>query len=162
MAQMEASRYEAELKTLMRLAFILDAAAEGVLGKGAPAMMYQSGRDAGCSQGQALARTDDFEEALHMALADGEDVWRFDRWMDPGQQDNWMESNGRSSTWIVFRRCPLMNLGKTVGSNPGGLLCQAVHGFMAGSMESSLGTRVDMKIAHCGPRACKILVETRT
>ena len=90
MAQMEASRYEAELKTLMRLAFILDAAAEGVLGKGAPAMMYQSGRDAGCSQGQALARTDDFDEALRTALSECDDAWRFERWIDPGQEDNWM------------------------------------------------------------------------
>lgn len=161
MAQMEASRYEAELKTLMRLAFILDAAAEGVLGKGAPAIMYQSGRDAGCSQGQALDRTEDFDEALRTALQEGEEVWQFERWTDPGQEEYWMESDGRRSTWIVFQRCPLMSLGRTVGSNPGGLLCQAVHGYMAGSMESSLGTRVDMKIAHCGPRACKILVEMR-
>ena len=158
---MESSRYEAQLKTLMRLAFILDAAAEGVLGKGAPAMMYQSGRDAGCSRGNAVARTDDFEEALSAALADGDDVWRFERWKEPGQEEYWVTGDGRRSTWVVFRRCPLASLGRTVGTNPGGLLCQALHGYVAGSMECALGGRVDMKIAHCGPRACKVLVEMR-
>lgn len=42
-----ASRGEAQLKTLMRLAYLLDTAGEAVLGKGGPAMMYQAGRDTG-------------------------------------------------------------------------------------------------------------------
>ena len=157
----DSARYEAELKMLMRLAYILDVSAEGVLGKGAPAMMYQAGRDAGVRQGPASLSTDDFEQALHAVLEEGEDVWSFERWSDPGQEGEWIESNGRRSTWLVFRRCPLMSLTHTVGSRPGGLLCQASHGYMAGCMERSLGSRVDMRINHCGPRACKVLLEMR-
>jgi predicted hydrocarbon binding protein len=161
-AQRDAAETEAELRTLMRLAYILDASAEGVLGKGAPAMMYQAGRDAGCAEGCRRGRTDDLEHALRQALSEGEDVWQFERWRDPGQDDDWVESNGRRSTWLVFRRCPLMSLTHTVGSSPGGLLCQATHGYLSGCMEMSLGHRVDMKIDHCGPQACKVIMEMRT
>ncbi len=152
---------EAELRTLMRLAYIIDASAEGVLGKGAPAMMYQAGRDAGRAEGCAAERTDDLDDALRGALVEGESVWRFEHWRDPGQEDDWVESNGRRAAWLVFRRCPLMDLTHSVGSAPGGLLCQAIHGYMSGCMEQSLGRRVDMKIVHCGPRACKVLLEMR-
>lgn len=161
MPEMDSSRSEAELKTLMRIAFIVDAAAESVLGKGAAAMMYQSGRDAGCLQGCRLERAQDVDEALRAVLVEGDDVWQFERWKDPGQESLWTEADGRRSTWVVFRRCPLMTLTRTVGSNPGGLLCQALHGYMAGCMEKVLGQRVDMKINHCGPRSCKVLMELR-
>ncbi|MHB8895821.1 MAG: hypothetical protein ACYC99_11690 [Candidatus Geothermincolia bacterium] len=161
MAGSDAAKYEAEIKTLMRIAYILDASAEGVLGKGAPAMMYQAGRDAGFAEGCRTGRTDDLEQALRSALVEGEDIWQFERWRDPGQESYWIESDDRRSSWLVFRRCPLMNLTRSVGSTPGGLLCQATHGYMSGCMEQSLGTRVDMKIVHCGPRACKVLMEMR-
>lgn len=162
MTESDAARGEAELRTLMRLAYILDASAEGVLGKGAPAMMYQSGRDAACEEGCRRGTTDDHDEALRAALAEGEDVWQYEAWRDLDQEDEWIETDGRRSTWLVFRRCPLMNLTRSVGSTPGGLLCQATHGYIAGCMEQALGRRVDMRIEHCGPRACKILLEMRT
>lgn len=162
MAEMEASHYEAELKTLMRLAYIVDAAAEGVLGKGAPAMMYQSGRDAGLTQGAPVLHTDDVEQALRIALVEGEDVWHFEHWKDPGQESYWTDSHDRRSTWFLFTRCPLLGLSRTVGTTPGGILCQALHGYMAGCMERSLSARVDMKINHCGPNACKVLLEMRS
>lgn len=96
-----------------------------------------------------------------MVLTEGDEVWQFERWKDPGQESFWTEADGRRSAWLVFRRCPLMTLTRTVGSNPGGLLCQALHGYIAGCMEKTLGRRVDMKINHCGPRACKVLMEMR-
>ena len=162
MAESDTAGNEAEVKTLMRLAYILDASAEGVLGKGAPAMMYQAGRDAGCAEGCRSGGTDDLEQALRSVLTEGEDIWLFERWRDPGQEGDWIETDSRRSTWLVFRRCPLMNLTRSVGSTPGGLLCQATHGYMSGCMEQSLGSRVDMKIVHCGPRACKVLLEMRS
>lgn len=161
MAEMEASPYEAELKALMWLAYIVDAAAEGVLGKGAPAMMYQSGRDAGLSRGVPAVRTDDVELALRTAIAQGEEIWRFEHWNDPGGSGYWMESGGRRSAWFIFTRCPLMGLARAAGTAQGGILCHALHGYIAGCMERSLQTRVDMKINHCGPGACKILLEMR-
>lgn len=156
-----ASRYEAQLKALMRLAFVLDAAGEGVLGKGAPAMMYQAGRDAGTAHDSPAGGIGDIDEALSLVLTEGEEVWHVERWRDPGQGDLMMETGGRASTWILFRRCPLLALARRVGSRPGGLLCQALHGYLAGSMEVMMGCRVDMKVGHAGPRACKILLELR-
>ena len=155
-----AARYDAQLKTLMRLVYILDAAGEGVLGKGAPAMMYQAGRDAGI-KARAPGVSDDLEEAFSMVLTEGEEVWHIERWQDPGQEEPWMDGGNCRSTWIIFRRCPLLSLARHVGSSPGGLLCQALHGFMAGSMERIMKRRVDHRVEHCGPRACKILVEVR-
>lgn len=157
----ESAEYRAQLMTLMRIALILDTAGEGVLGKGAPAMMYQAGRDAGCSQGCAPGETADMEQALRMVLTEGDEVWEFERWNDPRQESPWIDGGDRSSTWMLFRRCPLLTLSRKAGSIPGGLLCQALHGYMAGSMERVLGRRVDMKVDHCGPRACKVLVELR-
>lgn len=72
-----------------------------------------------------------------------------------------MEDADRRSTWMVFMRCPLMTLAGRAGSTPGGILCQVVHGYIAGSMEGLLGQRVDMRVGHCGPRACKVLLELR-
>ncbi len=86
MAEPVASRGDAQLKTLMRLSFILDAAGEQVLGKGAPAMMYHAGRDTGRDRrlGTGIVGEDDIEEALVLILTEGEEVWRFERWQDPG------------------------------------------------------------------------------
>jgi hypothetical protein len=156
--ELSQDRYQAQLRTLMRLAFILDAAGDAVLGKGAPAMMYQAGLDAGRDQSRPAGRPLELEEALGMVLTEGEEVWHVEPWRDAaaGLDD---ETNG--SCWFVFRRCPLLSLSRHMGSTPGGLLCQALHGHMAGSMGQMMERRVEMKIVHCGPRACKILVETR-
>lgn len=163
MAEPVASRGDAQLKTLMRLSFILDAAGEQVLGKGAPAMMYHAGRDTGRDRrlGTGIVGEDDIEEALALILTEGEEVWRFERWQDPGEEGLWMENGDRRTTWLLFRRCPLMTLAKKAGSKPGGILCQAMHGYVSGSMEDILARRVDIRIGHCGPRACKLLLELR-
>jgi predicted hydrocarbon binding protein len=164
LAEPSASRGDAQLKTLMKLSFILDAAGEDVLGKGAPAMMYQAGRDIGRAQhpgGNGTVAGDDVEEALGLVLTEGEEVWQFERWQDPGNEGLWMEDGDRRATWLLFRRCPLMTLAKKAGSRPGGILCQAMHGYISGSMEGILARRVDIRIDHCGPRACKLLLELR-
>ncbi len=161
MVEPDAAGSALELRTLMRIAYILDVSAEGVLGKGAPAMMYQAGRDAGCGEGRRRGTGDDPMEALSRVLSEGEEIWRFELWRDPGDEDDWTVSEDRRSAFLVFRRCPLMNLSRNVGSTPGGLLCQAMHGYMAGCMEQYLGHRVDMRVIHCGPRACKVHLEMR-
>lgn len=155
------SSSEAQLKTLMKLSLIFDTAGEVLLGKGAPAMMYQAGRDAGCAKPDTLGRAGDEEEALQLALNEGGEVWQVERWREPGRDGLWIEDGDRRYTWVIFRRCPLMSLARCAGSSLGGMLCQALHGYIAGSMESMLGRRADMKVGHCGPRACKILLELR-
>ncbi len=157
--EMETTRQQAQLESLMQLLYILDAAGEGVLGKGAPAMMYQAGRDEGIIQGATDDRTDDIEEALSMVFFGGDDVWRVERWKEPGRDDYWMEDGNVRSRWLIFRMCPLLELSKRSGSTLGGLLCQALHGYTAGSMESIMGCRVEMRVGHCGPGACKVLME---
>lgn len=159
LTEIETARLQAQLKSLMHLLYILDAAGEGVLGKGAPAMMYQAGRDEGIIQGVTAGRTIDIEEALSMVLSGGNDVWRVERWKEPGRDDFWMKDGNVRSTWLIFRMCPLLELSKRAGSNLGGLLCQALHGYTAGSMESVMGCRVEMRVGHCGPGACKVLLE---
>jgi predicted hydrocarbon binding protein len=161
LAEPGAARSDAQLKTLMKLSFILDTAGEGILGKGAPAMMYQAGRDAGSAQRDTSARSDDVDEALALVLTEGDEVWSFERWQEPGAEGLWMENGDRRSTWLLFRRCPLISLAKKAGTNQGGLLCQALHGYIAGSMEDVMRRRVDIKVGHCGPRACKLLLELR-
>jgi predicted hydrocarbon binding protein len=161
LAEPGAARGDAQLKTLMKLSFILDTAGEGVLGKGAPAMMYQAGRDAGCARHDAIGRSDEIEEALALVLTEGDEIWLFERWQEPGQEGLWMENGNRQYTWLIFRRCPLMTLARKAGTNPGGILCQAMHGYMAGSMENIMGRRVDVKVSHAGPGACKLMLELR-
>jgi predicted hydrocarbon binding protein len=161
LAEPGAARGDAQLKTLMKLSFVLDAAGEGILGKGAPAMMYQAGRDAGSARHDTSARSDDVDEALALVLTEGDDVWLFERWQEPCREGLWMDNGDRQSTWLLFRRCPLITLAKKAGTNQGGILCQALHGYIAGSMENVMGRRVDIKVGHCGPRACKLLLELR-
>lgn len=158
--ELSQDRYRAQLRTLMKLAFILDAAGEAVLGKGAPAMMYQAGLDAGRDQSRAAGKPLDLQDALTMVLTEGDEVWQVEPWRD-FSDDPAQEGSEGDPPWFVFRRCPLLSLSRRMGSTPGGLLCQALHGYMAGSMGRMMEQRVEMKIAHCGPRACKILVETR-
>ncbi len=157
--EIETTREQAQLKSLMHLLYIMDATGEGVLGKGAPAMMYQAGRDEGIIQGATAGRTEDIEEALSMVLSGGDDVWQVERWKEPGRDDYWMEEGNVRSTWLIFRMCPLLELSKRAGSTLGGLLCQALHGYTAGLMESIVGCRVEMRVGHCGPGACKVLLE---
>jgi len=153
----------AQLKALMKLSFIMDAAGERMLGKGAPAMMYQAGRDAGRDRysGNGTVADDDIEGAFALILTEGEEAWLYERWQDPGMNGPWMENGDRRSTWLLFRRCPLMTLAGKAGTRPGGILCHAMHGFISGSMEAMLARRVDLRIGHCGPRACKLLLELR-
>lgn len=158
--ELTAQRYKAQLKALMRLAHIMDAAGEGVLGKGAPAMMYQAGRDAGLAEGTARAGISDVHEALAAVLVEGDEVWQVELWQEGGGPLP-AEASGRSDTWVLFRRCPLLALARRAGTRPGGILCQALHGYLSGSMEAIIGRRVDMKVDHCGPRACKVLLELK-
>jgi predicted hydrocarbon binding protein len=157
----KAERTEAELRALMKLSFILDTAGESVLGKGAPALMYQAGRDAGLGDGEMHGETTDIMRALELVLDEGDEVWQVDLWREPGASDVWVEGGETLSAWLVFKRCPLLTLARSAGSTPGGMLCQALHGYMAGSMEAMLSRRVDMRVGHCGPRACKIMLELR-
>lgn len=155
------SDHEAQLRMLMRLCFMIDTAGEEILGKGAAAMMYQAGKDAGRREVVRGEVADDLEGALERVLPEGEKIWGFKRWKDPGQDDLWVEKDDVRSTWIVFRRCPLLVLARRVGTRPGGMLCQVTHGYMAGMMEDMLGAKVDMKIEHSGPLACKVLVSVK-
>lgn len=152
---------EAELKSLMKLSFILDTAGESILGRGAPALMYQAGRDAGLAEGEARQEQVDAIHALNLILDEGDEVWEVDLWREPGEPDFWMNGGDTESAWMVFKRCPLLTLARSVGSTPGGMLCQALHGYIAGSMENMLARRVDLRVGHCGPRACKVLLELR-
>lgn len=150
-----------QLKSMMRLLGVLDAAGKSVLGKGAPAMMYQAGRDEGVLHGVTPEVSLDIEEALSAVLYDGEDLWKVERWKEPGSDDFWMEEGRVRSMWLIIRACPLLELARRTGSTVGGVLCQALHGYAAGSMESIFGCRVDLRVGHCGPGACKILLEMR-
>lgn len=144
----------------MRLSRIFDAAGENILGKGAPAMMYQAGRDAGLSGNGPWGDGADVEEALGMVLTEGEDVWAFEPWSEHGAETAPAEEGDRLE-WFIFRRCPLLSLARNAGSSPGGIICHALHGYVAGSLEKMMGRRVDIRIGHCGPRACKLLVEMK-
>lgn len=145
----------------MRLSFIFDRAGENVLGKGALAMMYQAGRDAGRAPCERPGGAAGVKEALEAVLTEGEEVWQFEPWQEPGSDGLWTEENGKRLGWFVFRRCPLLSLARNAGSAQGGIICHTLHGYMAGSIENLVGTKVDIRIGHCGPRACKLMVEMR-
>ncbi|HEY5533285.1 MAG TPA: hypothetical protein VIK22_14950 [Candidatus Anoxymicrobiaceae bacterium] len=156
------ARGDAQLKMLMRLASVLDTAGEGVLGKGAPAMMYQAGRDAGLEHRRPHEPVDNMEAAMAQVLTESKELWMYEGWQEPGSDSLWSENGERCSICMIFRRCPLMALSRSAGTTPGGILCQVLHGYIAGSMEVLLEQRVEMKVGHCGPRACKVQVELRS
>jgi predicted hydrocarbon binding protein len=145
----------------MKRSFILDTAGENVLGKGAPALMYQAGRDAGLAEGGLRQKTADVMQALKVVLDDGDEVWQVETWQEPGAPGDWTEDGDGVSASLVFKQCPLLMLARSAGSTPGGMLCQALHGYIAGSMETMLSKRVDLKVDHCGPRACKVILELK-
>jgi hypothetical protein len=124
-------------------------------------MMYQAGRDAGCEWGGPVCRTEDVNEALTLALAEGDEAWQFEEWQEAGQEGLWIERGDLRCKWIIFRRCPLMLLARKTGSNPGGILCQALHGYIAGCTGGILGRQTDLRLGHSGTRACKVLLELR-
>lgn len=142
-----------QLKALMRIASILDSAGERVLGKGAGAIMYQAGKEEGREQGRKLEPASNFNAALASLLLEGNTICDFDYF------EGESASRTKEISVVVFRRCPLNALSRSTGSNLGGFLCQALHGYLAGSIEEMLGKKVDLRTLHSGPRACKIRVE---
>lgn len=156
--------YRAQMRVLMKLAYVFDVSGGAVLGKGAPAIMYQAGLDAGRNEARIDESAEDLDSALRMVFNEESEVWRIERWVEPGEEEaGGQEEDGKPGDreWLIFRQCPLIALARKVGTAPGGVLCQALHGYMAGMIEQILGRRVEIKTAHCGPRACKLLAETR-
>ncbi|MGB8646219.1 MAG: hypothetical protein WCF84_13355 [Anaerolineae bacterium] len=155
------SIYQNNLQAMMRIMAKLSLASEGLIGKGANALMYQTGKDMGHIEGKKLDRTTDLGKALEMLTEAEQGVWDIELWKDVGAADYIFEEDGIQKAYVLFRECPMRQVCLTHGIKEDGVSCRITHGLFAGMLSEVMGRKVDLHVVHAGPNACKKIVELK-
>ncbi len=153
--------YQNNLQAMMRIMAKLSLASEGLIGKGANALMYQTGKDMGRLEGKKLDRTTDLSKALQMLTEAEQGVWNIELWKDVGAADYVFEEDGVEKAYVLFRECPMRQVCVTHGIKMDGVSCRITHGLFAGMLSEVTGRKVDLHVVHAGPNACKKVVELK-
>lgn len=153
--------YQNNISAMMRIMASLSLASGTLIGKGANALMYQTGKDMGKAEGRKLDKTTDLTKALDMLMRAEEGVWQIELWKDEGVADYIFEDDGIKKAYTIFRECPIRQVCLTHGINQDGVICRITHGLFAGMMSEVLSHKVDVHVVHAGPNACKKIVEMK-
>ncbi len=153
--------YKNNIQAFMRIVASLSLASDTLIGPAAKALMYQSGKEMGKAEAKKLDRTDDLLKALAM-LDDAEHgVWHIEPWADDGATSYIVEQDSSKIARLIFRECPIRQVCLTHGIPQDGALCRITHGLFAGMMGEIMDKRVELKVEHPGPNACKKIVEIK-
>jgi predicted hydrocarbon binding protein len=153
--------YKNNIQTFMRIVASLSLASDTLIGPAAKALMYQSGKEMGKAEGKKLDRTDDLLKALAMLDDAEQGVWQIEPWADDGATSYIAEQDGSKVAHLIFRECPIRQVCLTHGIPQDGALCRITHGLFAGMMGEIMGRKVEVKVEHAGPNACKKIVEIK-
>jgi predicted hydrocarbon binding protein len=157
----DATIYKNNAMALMRIMASLGLASDSLIGNAANALMYQAGKDMGKTEGKKLDKTNDLAKALEMLMHAEEGVWFAELWKDQGQNDFVIQNNGISSACVIFRECPIRQVCLSHGTKMDGVICRITHGLFAGMLGEVMNKKVDLKVEHAGPNACKKILEIR-
>lgn len=155
----DAALYKNNIQALMRIMASLGLASDSLIGTAANALMYQTGKDMGRHEGKKLDKTDDVAKAFEMLMKAEEGVWQMELWKDDGVQDFVFDRDGMKKAHVIFRECPVRQVCLTHGIKMDGVVCRITHGLFAGMMSEVMSKKVDLKVEHAGPNACKKILE---
>ena len=153
--------YTNNISAMMRIMANLGSASNTLIGKGANALMYQTGKDMGKTEGKKLDKTGDLGTALKMLMDVEKGVWEIELWKDEGATDYFFVEEGVTKAYTVFRECPIRQVCLTHGLVQDGVICRITHGLFAGMMSEVMSKKVDVHVTHAGPNSCKKIVEIK-
>ncbi len=157
----ELALYKNNIQALMRILASLDFASNSLIGTAAKALMYQTGKDIGRLEGKKLDHTDDLGQAMDMLMQAERGVWYIEPWADDGATDYLSHEDGITRARVIFRECPIRQVCLTHGIKQDGVICRITHGLFAGMLGEAMAKRVELKVEHAGPNACKKIVELK-
>ena len=157
----ELTLYKNNIQALMRIMASLGLASDTLIGTAAKALMYQTGKDMGKIEGKKLDRTNDLSKAIDMLMKAEEGVWFIEPWLDDGATNFIFQEDGISKARVVFRECPIRQVCVTHGTKQDGVICRITHGLFAGMLTEVMSRRVELKVEHPGPNACKKIIELK-
>ncbi len=153
--------YKNNVQAFMRIVASLSLASDTLIGPAAKALMYQSGKEMGKAEAKKLDRTDDLLKALAMLDEAERGVWHIEPWADDGASSFIVEQDGSHVAHLIFRECPIRQVCLTHGIAQDGAICRITHGLFAGMMGEIMNKRIEVKVEHAGPNACKKVVEIK-
>lgn len=153
--------YRSNIQALMRIMASLSLASDSLIGSAAKALMYQTGKDIGKIEGKKLDHADRLEQALTMLMQAEEGVWQIEPWKDVGVEEYVFDENGVKKAHLVFYECPIRQVCLTHGLAQDGVICRITHGLFAGMIGQVMNKKVDLRVEHAGPNACKKIAEIR-
>lgn len=153
--------YQNNINALLEIMYSLGSASDTLIGKTANVLMYQTGKDMGKIEGKKLDKSEDLAKAIGMLMDAKEGVWRIELWKDKGVADPFFEEGGVRKAHLVFTECPIRQVCMSRGIPQDGVICRITHGLFAGMIGEVLGKKVDLRVEHAGPNACKKTVEIR-
>ncbi len=157
----ETEVYKNNIQAFMRIVASLSLASDTLIGPAAKALMYQSGKEMGKAEGKKLDRTDDLLKALDMLEEAEHGVWHIEPWTDDGASDFIVNENGSMKAHLIFRECPIRQVCLTHSIAQDGAICRITHGLFAGMIGEVMGKKVELRVEHPGPNACKKVVEIK-
>ncbi len=158
---LEIDVYKNNIQAFMRIVASLSLASDTLIGPAAKALMYQSGKEMGKVEAKKLDRTDDLLKALAMLDEAERGVWHIEPWVDDGASSFIVEQDGSKIAHLIFRECPIRQVCLTHGVPQDGAICRITHGLFAGMMGEIMSKRIELKVEHAGPNACKKVVEIK-
>jgi len=148
------------LQALAEAMAVLGLAGEEVTGRSAPQLTYFAGKDLGKKEAAAYDHTDDIERALRWVFPNRQEVWKVSLWKNKEDEEFWVYEVEGMFIRLLFEECPVREACLAAGVRLGGVACQAVHGYVAGMLESIFERKVDLHTEHMGPGSCLVMLKT--
>ncbi len=158
---LEIDVFKNNIQAFMRIVASLSLATDTLIGPAAKALMYQSGKEMGKTEAKKMDRTDDLTKAIAMLDEAERGVWHIEPWADDGAPSYIVEQEGAKIAHLIFRECPIRQVCLTHGIAPDGAICRITHGLFAGMIGEIMSKKIELKVEHAGPNACKKIVEIK-
>lgn len=134
--------------------------AEMAIGPSTPRVIYFSAKDLGIREGKRFDHTDDLEQALRWILRTDEGYWSVVFWKDVDEEDFWETDGKFAFIRLLMRDCLVRDACLAKGIRVGGTVCEALHGYWAGLLESIFSRKVDVLTEHAGFGSCLLCLRT--
>jgi predicted hydrocarbon binding protein len=153
-------RASARERSLAEVLAVVGLSAGLAIGPSTPRVIYFSAKDLGVREGSHFDHTDDIEQALRWILRLDEGCWSVVFWKELDKEDYWVTEGKFAFIHLVIRDCPVREACLATGIDLGGAVCEAVHGYWAGLLESVFARKVDIFTGHAGFGSCLLRLRT--